>query len=486
MAATPSHHTQGRACCGRPRNAMTVATTSPAVPAEPAVTGAAPPETAATAPARILCVDDEPDVLASLRRLFLDSGFSVRIADSAATGLQILENEEVDLVFSDLHMPQMDGARFLAVVRERWPQTVRMLMTGHADAGLIAEAVNSGEIHRYIAKPWNDEDIVAQARMALERRSIEREKARLEQIARTRTEELKALNASLEQNVSASRDELALANKRLKSNFITSLKVFASLIETRRKFMIGHARRVADLAHRLATRLKLEPALVHEVFVAGLLHDVGKLAFTDGLLDTPVANMTRTQLQQYRQHPARAEELLMPLQDLRGVAAVIGAQMERYDGTGFPRQLQGRAILVGARILAVCSDYDNLQIGILAPRMLLAREAITVIERSSGKRYDPWVVDAFVGMVRGKPEAAAVADAPVPATGVKEPDDDAMDDMMVQASDLATGMVLSRDLMLPAGHVIDTRLIDKMQQFEKTDNCELTIYVKKPQPGDDA
>ena len=130
---------------------------------------------------------------------------------------------------------------------------------------------------------------------------------------------------------------------------------------------------------------------------------------------------------------------------------------------------------------------------LLARQMLLAREAITVIERSSGKRYDPWVVDAFVGMVRGKPEAAAVADAPVPATGVKEPDDDAMDDMMVQASDLATGMVLSRDLMsptglmmLPAGHVIDTRLIDKMQQFEKTDNCELTIYVKKPQPGDDA
>lgn len=146
------------------------------------------------------------------------------------------------------------------------------------------------------------------------------EKARLEQIAHTRTDELKALNASLVQDVTASKDELAQANKRLKGDFVTSLKVIAGLIESRRKFMIGHARRVADLAHRLATRLALEPALVHEVFVAGLLHDVGKLAFTDGLLDTPVASMTKSQLQQFRQHPARAEELLMPLQDLRGVA----------------------------------------------------------------------------------------------------------------------------------------------------------------------
>lgn len=437
------------------------------------------------AAARILCVDDEPVVLASLRRLFKNSGYSVRIADSAANGLQILENEAIDLVMSDLHMPQMDGVRFLAQVRERWPQTTRILLTGHADASQVVEAVNSGEIHRHIAKPWNDDDIVLQVRVALERRAIELEKARLEQIARVRNEELQALNASLEQNVSASKDELALANKRLKGNFITSLKVFASLIETRRKFMIGHARRVADLAHKLATRLRLEPSLVHEVFVAGLLHDVGKLAFTDGLLDTPVATMTRTQLQQYRQHPARAEELLMPLQDLRGVAAVIGAQMERYDGTGFPRQLQGRAILVGARILAVCSDYDNLQIGILAPRLLTAREALGVIERSSGKRYDPWVVDAFAGMLRGKPSAAEDGDAAQESTEDKRTDD-GFDDMLVEASDLAVGMVLSRDLispaglmMLPAGHVIDNRLIHKMQDFEKTGSCQLSIYVKK-------
>lgn len=459
----------------------TPAVHSPAQALEQSVIGAA------EQPSRfILCVDDEPSVLAALRRVLKASGYSVRIADSAATGLQLLEKEEIDLVISDMRMPQMDGARFLGLVRERWPGVMRILLTGQADVESIADAINSGDVYRYIAKPWDDDDIVLQVRLALERRSFELEKARAEQIARIRTAELKALNASLEQNVSASKDELSQVNKQLKSNFIVSLKVFASLIETRRRQLVGHARRVADLARKLASRLELEPALVHEVFVAGLLHDVGKLAFADELLDTPVANMNPRQLQLYRQHPARAEELLMPLQDLRGAAASIGAQMERFDGSGFPRQLRGRAILVGARILAVCSDYDNLQIGVLAPRLLTPREALGIVERSAGQRYDPWVVEAFSAMMRGRP-AKSTGNMQAGAADTSSPVE-AEDDLLIDSADLVEGMVLSSDLispgglmMLPAGHSIDLRLIQKMRDFEKTDNSKLVIRVRKPE-----
>ncbi len=264
-------------------------------------------------------------------------------------------------------------------------------------------------------------------------------------------------------------------------------------METRRKHLVGHARRVADLARKLATRLQLEPALVHEVLVAGLLHDIGKLAFPDGLLDTPVANMTPRQLEVFRQHPARAEQLLMPLQDLRGAAASIAAQLERFDGTGFPRRLQGRAILVGARILAVCSDYDNLQIGILAPRLLTPREALRLIEDSAGKRYDPWVVEAFSAMLRGRPDNAVATERAsrwrprsktrTHATTLAEE----LDELLVGVDSLGAGDILSRDLitpgglmMLPAGHTIDDRLIRKMADFERSDNVELAVYIRRP------
>lgn len=396
-------------------------------------------------------------------------------------------DEPFALVISDLGLPQRDGAQFLTQLRARWPQVMRMVMTSAADANTTTGAADGDLIDGIIAKPWNDQDPLRQVRQTLERRAQEQQKLQRAQRSRTRTEELQALNASLEQDISASRDELALANRRLKSNFIVTLKVFAGLIETRRKHMMGHARRVADLARKLALRLKLEPALVQEVVVAGLLHDIGKLAFPDALRETPVASMTPRQLDVYRQHPARAEQLLMPLQDLRGAAASIAAQLERFDGTGFPRQLQGRAILVGARILIVCADCDNLQIGMLAPRWLTPRQALAMIERSSGKRYDPWVAEAFSAQMRGKPDAAEAQDPQQAQASEPDAMAEALKDLLVAVSDLDPGAILSRDLitpaglmMLPAGHTINDRLIQKMVDFERTDGVKLAVYIRKP------
>ncbi|MGE5622881.1 MAG: response regulator, partial [Bacillota bacterium] len=121
---------------------------------------AALPDAAPDKTARILFVDDEQNILASLRRLFRTQGFQVMTADSAKAGLSMLETEAVDLVISDMRMPEMDGARFLEQVRRRWPDTIRILLTGYSDIQSIMDAINRGEIYRYITKPWDDNDIV--------------------------------------------------------------------------------------------------------------------------------------------------------------------------------------------------------------------------------------------------------------------------------------------------------------------------------------
>jgi response regulator RpfG family c-di-GMP phosphodiesterase len=100
----------------------------------------------------LLCVDDEPSILSSLRRLFRPHGYRIFLAESGAAGLKILETESVDLVISDMRMPEMDGATFLKAVRERWPRVVRILLTGYADITSTVAAINEGEIYRYIAK----------------------------------------------------------------------------------------------------------------------------------------------------------------------------------------------------------------------------------------------------------------------------------------------------------------------------------------------
>ena len=101
----------------------------------------------------VLCVDDEPNILSSLRRLFRPCGYRVLVAESGAQGLDVLRNETVDLVISDMRMPHMDGAQFLAAVRADWPDVVRILLTGYADMASTIEAINKGQIYRYINKP---------------------------------------------------------------------------------------------------------------------------------------------------------------------------------------------------------------------------------------------------------------------------------------------------------------------------------------------
>lgn len=419
----------------------------------------------------ILCVDDEPNILSSLRRLFRTKGFQVRVAESGQAGLALMETEAIDLVISDMRMPEMDGARFLELVRERWPDTMRLLLTGYADVNSIIEAINRGEIHRYITKPWDDNDIVLIVRQALERKALEQEKKRLEALTAHQNEELKALNASLESKVAERTAELRVANEQLKSNFITLVKVFSALIEMRGGKLAGHSRRVADLARRIALKLQLDGKLAQEIFVSGLLHEIGKVGLTDELLNTPMTMLTTPQLEAFRQHTVQAEQLLMPLQNLKGAAEIIGAQLERFDGTGFPQRLQEHLIPIGARILALASDYDNLQIGALTQRRLSPEEAKTVILQSSRKRYDPEVVAAFMDLLQSVPREEAEQER----TGERG----------VSARDLQVGMVLSRDLITPSGllmlsaeHTLDERLIQKILDFEKSGGMQLTAHIR--------
>lgn len=427
----------------------------------------------------ILCVDDEPNILSALKRLFRGKGWHVLSAAGGQAGLALMENEAVDLVISDMRMPEMDGAQFLAQVRVRWPDTVRLLLTGHSDINAIIDAITRGEIYRYITKPWDDNDIVLIVRQALERQALEMEKKRLEALTARQNQELVTLNASLEAKVEARTAELRIANEslqganeRLKTSFVTSIKVFSTLLEMRGGSLSGHSRRVADLARRIAIRLKLDGKLVQDIFVAGLLHEIGKVGFADELLNTPVAMMKPEQLDSYRKHTEQAEQLLLPLSDLREASDIITAQFERFDGTGFPQRLADQSIPIGARILTLASDFDNMQTGTLTHHQLSADEAKIIVVHSSGKRYDPQVVDAFM---------ALFADASLEVVKKTR-----YGEIAVNICNLKAGMVLSRDLlsqsgmlMLSGGHVLDERLIRKLMDFQETGAMDLTVHIRQ-------
>lgn len=439
------------------------------------MTGAgATPEMTPSLRSRILCVDDEPNILSALRRLFRAQGYEVLTAPSGSDGLKMLEGGPVDIVISDMRMPEMDGARFLEHVRERWPDTIRLLLTGYADIQSILDAINRGEIFRYITKPWDDNDILLIVRHALERKELEQERLRLEALTRIQNEELKELNANLEAKVEKRTAELKQAhddllgfNEKLKNNFLTSIKVFSNLIEMRGGNLAGHSRRVADLARRIAARVGLNGQEAQDVFVAGLLHNIGKIGFSDELLSMPVSQMNGENLSLYRKYPVRGEQLLMPLEDLRATAGIVRSHQERFDGGGFPDRLSGFDIPFGARILALASDYDNLQIGTFSQRRLRPDEAAALILQGRGKRYDAAVADAFGEIVHG----VVTRETP--------------QEELVTTARLRPGMVTARDLvtrdglmLLSAEHVLNERLIQQLVDFEKTDRAPLAVYIR--------
>ncbi|HYD81132.1 MAG TPA: HD domain-containing phosphohydrolase [Paucimonas sp.] len=434
----------------------------------------------------ILCVDDEQNVLASLRRLFHAKGYRVLTADSGAVGLDVLAREPVDLIISDMRMPEMDGAQFLARVRERWPDTIRLLLTGYSDTHSILAAINEGEIYRYITKPWDDHDIVLVVRQSLERQALVAEKQRLEALTRQQNDDLTTLNASLERKVeertaellaanealadtnaklAEANDALVGANDKLEKNFLTSIKVFTNLIDMRGGRFAGRSRRVADLARKIARRMGLAEREVQEIYVAGLLHDIGKLGLPDALLSKPMQQMSEEELGLYRKHPSFGQHALMPLQDLRGAAIMIRAQHERFNGGGFPDSLSGTQIPLGGRILAVACDYDHLQAGTLAPYKLSPDTAKANILNGAGTLYDPRVVEAFEEVLSGADSAD-------------------MRDMPVSASELQAGMTLSRDLithdgllLLSAGYVLTPRLVEQITDIDQAEGGRMAIHI---------
>lgn len=437
-----------------------------AIPVSPAAPEGTDPHQ--DAPAwRILCVDDEPNIVAALKRLFRGSGYQVRTATGGLEAIALLEEEPADLVFSDMRMPGMNGAQLLEQIRQRWPGTTRVLLTGYSDIDSTIAAINSGEIYRYITKPWDDSEILSTARQVFERHALEREKERLEALLKTKNQALTELNETLEEKVAERTSELLQLSQKLKKNYLTSIKVFSNLMEWRGGHLSGHSRRVADLARRTARAMNMGEAEQQDAFIAGLMHDIGQIGLPDTLLGRPVPKFSEEEMAQYRRHAVLGEQALMALDDMHTVANIIRSHHERHDGLGYPDGLAGDMIPMGACILAVADTYDDLQIGHLSSTPLSAADARSMIARGRGTQFHPEVVDVFLQMLL---KAAPVAEAPP---------------RMLRTSQLRPGMILARDLLssegavlLVADHVLTLELIKRLKLREGRDGVEMILPIK--------
>jgi response regulator RpfG family c-di-GMP phosphodiesterase len=425
--------------------------------------------TAANPAWTVLAVDDEPNILAALRRLFRATGWRILTAGHAEEGLALLATEPVDAVLSDMRMPGMDGVQFLERVSQGWPGTARLLLTGQADLDSTIGAINRGRLHRYITKPWNDDELLLTLRQVAQNQQLEADKQALERLTHRQNDELKALNAGLEARVVLRTEELAAANHRLKRNYLTSIKAFTALIELRGSAQVGHARQVADLTRRIAQAMTLDADTAHDLPIAALLHDIGHIGLTDAVLARPVNRLDSDELRRYRLHPVLGEQALLASDDMQGVAPLIRAHHERWDGLGFPDGLRGSAIPLGARILAVADAFEDLRSGRIDGQALSPLDARRTILAARGSQFDPTVVDAFASLFSSAPPKPTVAK------------------LRLRTADLRAGQTLAQDfvspegvLLLSAGQQLNDDLIGRIRAFERKHGLALTLTVQLP------
>lgn len=410
----------------------------------------------------ILCVDDEAQILSSLKRLFRRAGHTTIILDSGSEALDYLEGNSVDLVISDMRMPEMDGNHFLAEVAKRWPGTVRMLLTGYSDMESTVGAINDGHIYRYIAKPWDDSDLLLSVQRALEGKRLKEDRDRLNQLTITQNSQLQELNGSLETKVmertkalQETADKLENSNRQIQSAYTDSVAVFARIIGLREGDSSSHGNRIAELCELVAAEMGLDAEQRQDISFAAQLHDIGKMAMSDELLQTPFETQSDEQKEIYKQHCTNGQAILMSLGPLQSAANIIRSHHERVDGLGYPDQLKGDEIPIGAMILNVANEFDDLLSGALLGTTMDQASAIQYLTSNIGRRFDEKVVKAFIAVYQNREQVDEISKT-----------------LILTVEDLQPGMTLAEDvylrenvLMLRSGQQLTENFIEKFKSL---------------------
>ncbi|WP_248749903.1 HD domain-containing phosphohydrolase [Pseudomonas sp. MWU15-20650] len=419
----------------------------------------------------VLLVDDEESILNSLRRLLRGQPYELVLATSGAQALEIMASRPIDLVMSDARMPGMDGATLLAEVHRLYPTTSRILLTGYADLTTIIKAINEGQIHRYISKPWNDEELQLVLHQSLEHQ-------RLERLARAQSEQLKVLNATLEKRVASRTSELQqtadmldLAYDELKRSYVTGTEVFSLLANLRLPKDKQTNRALIELIRVYCAAQSIDEATTRDLTMAAALYNIGKLSWSDNMMVAPSDKLHSTDRGLYREYPAQSESLLMALEPMKDAARIIRHHQERWDGSGFPDHLKGDAIPRESRLLKLAVDFIELQKGLILERHLNSDESLLYIRKYAGRLYDPELVEDFVLACATFLSDVTLGDPCVKALTTRE---------------LEAGMVLARNLnadngmlLLNAGKVLNLPLVDKLIAFEAMEGAKYCVFIKQ-------
>lgn len=268
-------------------------------------------------PAKILFVDDDLNILDGFRRQFRKI-LAMQTAPGGLEGLEILAREgPFSVIVSDLRMPRMDGIQFLSRARETAPESVRMLLTGYADLETAIDAVNQGNIFRFLTKPCKSEVL------------------------------LKAISDGVRQY-----DLVTAERELLEKTLRGSLKVLSEILQLVNPVAFGRASRITHYARRIGKIMPVDN--LWQLETAASLSQIGCVILPEDALKKIYhgQELTEEESQLFSMHPFITSDLLANIPRMQIISEIIAFQEKNFDGSGVPvDSRRGEQIPIGARIL---------------------------------------------------------------------------------------------------------------------------------------
>ncbi|MFC3120712.1 response regulator [Agaribacter flavus] len=414
---------------------------------------------------KVLFVDDEINVLKSIKRALFKLNIDLLFVDSAEKALALLEKQSVDVVVSDMKMPGMNGAQLLAKVAEMQPDTFRVVLTGYADMDQLQDAVNLGKAHRFLNKPWDNEDLVQVLEDGVERCKLKSENKRLQTLTLHQNKQLKEMNAELDKKVQLRTRQIKQALANLQQHSSALEKVLYNLIVINPNIDGEFARLVSDSAKAVAKAMEVDAQEAKQIGFAALIGEIGMLGLPPELYSKTFSKMNFEEKKCYMQQVDYAAQILSPVTKLEACIQLISKQFEPLNGNLEP-------VPLGSRIIAVCRDYWRFRQGKMLEQKLTDEETVVELRKHIGTKYDENVLSTFVHISAEMTLELAAG--------------------QMRSENLEPGMVLKQDLfnnqhilLLSEGHVFTEQSIAKLKQFEKSASKPFTFNVDVPDPEED-
>ena len=314
----------------------------------------------------VLIVDDEDNNLQLIKRT-LRGQYNILTAHNGVEALEIVKEfgDKISLIVSDQKMPIMEGTEFLKQVREMYRQIIKILLTGHVDTDIIISSINDCDLFQYILKPFEPDEL----KIAVE-------------------------NGITKFSMSSNNK---IFYKELRELFYKTIRAISNALDTKDSYTNGHSLRVTLYSMILAKKLGLDETYMEDIEIAGLLHDIGKIAMPKSIL-CKNGKLTDEEFLVMKSHPVRGEKIVLNIKKLQVISEWVKSHHEKWDGSGYPDGLKGEQIPLPGRIIALADTYDAMT-STRPYRTALSHDvAMLEIRRCSGTQFDPNLADIFISL----------------------------------------------------------------------------------------